>query len=156
MSNPKPGGALTGTLERIRQELDTVLESVWSGSEKALDAVGLKMGTQSLAPPVDILEEAERITVFVDLPGVNSENVDVSLSGNMLTIRGLRTPPTIGELDRWQLTARARGTFTRTIPLPASVNADQVTAVTQHGVLAIHLPKRQPEPIRQIKVDTAS
>jgi HSP20 family protein len=94
-----------------------------------------------IVPPVDLCESESEITVFVELPGVCAENLEVSLAGEGLRISGRKrkgAPPTgISHL----CSERDYGAFTRIIPMRWPVHVGEATAGLKDGVLTIHLPK---------------
>src|SRR5262245_22935520 len=127
---------LTASVEKLRRELDHWLDVAWSQGEKALDAFGLKGGW---APAVDIVERGDDILVFVDVPGIDPHGIELTLAGNMLTLRGERFCVRGDDDGHVHLRTRPRGKFQRSIPLPIPVNSDKVSAEAKDGVLTIRL-----------------
>jgi len=80
--------------------------------------------------------------VKADLPGIKEENLEVHVSGNMLTIAGNRDEEHREENDRYYATERSYGRFTRTFSLPEGVDIDRVQANLDSGVLTVSVPKR--------------
>jgi HSP20 family protein len=143
MSNDpqQPESLLTSSVERLRHELDRWLEVAWSQGERAIDSLGLRGGERDWCPPIDVRETGDAVLVEVELPGVQPGGVDVTLAGHMLTI----TAPIVmsdqeGEVRRRE---RPRGRFRRTIPLPVSVDPEQVSAETKYGVLRVRVGKSE-------------
>ncbi len=94
-------------------------------------------------PAVDVYDEADAVVVKADLPGMAKEEVDVSVSGSTLTIKGERKKEEeVKDTDyyRWE---RSYGAFSRTIDLPAEVRTDEAKATFQEGVLEVRLPKTE-------------
>lgn len=142
MSIPDPfrwgGGDVS--LDRLRREFENMLERAKTKGGQALDLFGLKSGGH--VPAVDVLETPEEVRVVVDLPGVLPDQVDLSLTGNMLTIRGAR--PSCEQMDSvtTHLCERGKGEFERVLPLPVDVDPEQVNAHAENGVLTITLTKK--------------
>lgn len=143
MSNDpnQPESLLTSSVERLRHELDRWLDVAWSQGERAIDSLGLRGGERDWCPPIDVRETGDAVLVDVELPGVQPGGVDVTLAGHMLTI----TAPIVageqqGEVRRRE---RPRGRFRRTIPLPVSVDPEQVEAETKYGVLRVRIGKAE-------------
>jgi HSP20 family protein len=152
-NDPRPQWSSKIPLDKLRQELENLFEVAKANSEKALDAMGIRTWGKTWSPPVDIVESDEYVTLFVDLPGVDPQFVDVSLAGNMLTIKGnrlLRTPG-VGEVEH--LAERFAGPFSRSIPLPVAVDPDAVTADAKNGLLTIRLAKQQTAKRKSIHID---
>jgi len=137
-------------LDKLRQEFEGFVDRARSSGERTLDALGLRQGR--FAPPVDLSETTEEVTIRVDLPGVDPNSVDVALSGNMLTLRGTRPVTEMATGETLHLQERSTGEFERTIPLPSPVDPSQVTAHAHNGVLLIRLPKKESAKVHQIKV----
>lgn len=132
---------LTSSVERLRHELDRWLEVAWSQGERAIDSLGLRGGERDWCPPIDVRETGDAVLVDVELPGVQPDAVEVTLAGHMLTV----TAPIVamseeGEVRRRE---RPRGRFRRTIPLPVSVDPDQVEAASKYGVLQVRIGKSE-------------
>jgi HSP20 family protein len=106
-------------------------------------------------PSVDLVKKDGELIVTVELPGIDPENVEVSLDDDILTIRGEKTEEReISEDDRY-LHERSYGKFQRRIPLPDGISADKVSADYDKGVLTVSvtLPEEAtPEP-RHIPVE---
>src|SRR4051812_24834382 len=105
------------SFEKLRQELDSLLESAWTNGEKALDRFGLRTTAAIFEPFMDVIESEESVIVVVELPGIEPAGVDVSLVGNMLTVRGERPPVVIAEGDKRHQCELRSGKFLRAIPL---------------------------------------
>ena len=104
-------------------------------------------------PALDVSETDEAIEVTAELPGVKPEDVDVNLSEELLTIRGEKRAEKEETKRDYHRIERSYGSFTRTVKLPASVNAEKVEATFKDGVLTIVLPKREEARTRKVKVE---
>jgi HSP20 family protein len=147
---PRHDRPLTASVEKLRRELDHWLDVAWSQGEKALDAFGLKSGFWS--PAVDVVEKGDDILVFVDVPGINPQTIELTLAGNMLTLKGERFCTRGDDDGHVHLRTRPRGKFHRSIPLPIPVDSDKVAADAKDGVLTIRLTKSERAKTRQIPV----
>ena len=107
-------------------------------------------------PTVDIFEDKDGITLKVELPEVDSKDVDINLEGNTLTLRGERKLERSDKKDGYSRIERWYGSFMRTFTLPTSVDSDQISAETKDGVLRVYLPKKAETKPRQIKVQTSA
>jgi len=111
--------------------------------------------TGTWVPPVDVVDTPEALLVRVELPGIDPEKVDTTISGEYLEIRGEKPMPEKIEDAKWYRFERATGAFHRRIRLPFPIDADKVEAQAQHGVLAIRLPKPAEVLPRRIDVKVA-
>ena len=141
-------------LERVRHEMDRWIDAAKSTGERALETLGLLGSGRPSMPAIDIIELAEEVVVLIDLPGVSSEAVELSLTGNMLTVKATRAGNEFPEAatPRLHLTERASVRFERSIPLPVAVNADAIRAESRDGLLTVSLLKVIAAPSRSIPV----
>lgn len=96
-----------------------------------------------LTPRVDLLEEKDALIAKVDVPGIEKEDLAVTVEGESLTVKGsFKTGHEVKEKD-YYFSERATGGFIRTIPLPCTVNTDKVTATLRNGLLEIRLLKAE-------------
>jgi len=98
--------------------------------------------TSQWAPRADIKEEAQRFVIYVDVPGVDPANIEVSMEKGILTIKGERAIEKSDQQGRFTRVERAHGSFHRRFALPDSADADTVSATGKHGVLEIVIPKK--------------
>ncbi len=106
------------------------------------------------SPLVDVFEDGEGITLKVELPEVDADDVDIQLEGNALTLRGERKLENADKQEGYHRVERSYGAFARRFTLPSTVETGNVTAQTRDGVLRIFLPKKAETKPRQIKVQT--
>jgi HSP20 family protein len=104
------------------------------------------------SPRVDVLDRDEEVLVRAEVPGVEKKDLQVELSGEMLTIRGERRREEKEEKGNYFHSEIAHGTFSRTLRLPQEVALDKVTAEFRDGLLEVHLPKNAPTEHRKIEV----
>jgi HSP20 family protein len=103
---------------------------------------------------LDVCEEGESYIVEVALPGVKPENVEVSVLGNTVTIRG--EWPARPEGRQYLHSERGGGRFERTITLPGEIDRDRVEAHAEHGVLRLALPKAEAARPKRIQLKIGS
>jgi HSP20 family protein len=108
-------------------------------------------GTDFL-PSFDVKETKDAYVVEADLPGVKEENVEVSLTGNVLQISGHREDETKEEGDQWFVVERSHGQFARSFSLPAGADPENVKAEMKNGVLRIGIPKRPEVQAKKISI----
>ena len=97
----------------------------------------------SWMPAVDVIEEDDRYLLKADLPGVDAKDIDIVFEDNALTIKGERTDNNESEKNGYKRIERRHGSFERTFSLPDDVDADNITAKNQHGVLEVRIPKQE-------------
>jgi len=104
-------------------------------------------------PPVDILEQADGIRITAEIPGVNPADVEISVEDNVLTIQGAKQQAAEEKTERVHRYERAYGAFQRTFTLPSTVDASNIKATYDNGVLTVTLPKVERAKPRQIQVE---
>jgi HSP20 family protein len=120
----------------------------WDPFARVERSTGLAAG--GFVPAVDVRETTEAYSFQVELPGVQEENVDISLAGNRLTISGQRTEEKRDEKDRYLSHEFSYGSFSRAFSLPKGTDPDNVRAEMKDGVLTITVPKRPEVQARRI------
>ena len=95
----------------------------------------------SSAPPIDISEDENCYKIMAELPGLDAKDVDVSMSGDMLVIKGEKRQEKEGTNQNYHFSERSYGAFHRAFDLPSSVDRDKISADFSKGVLTITLPK---------------
>jgi len=131
-------------LRTLRNEIDSLFDRF---VERPLGVI-----TGQIVPALDISETDTTITVKADLPGMDEQDLDVSLAGNTLTIRGEKKQEREETGRTYHTVERSYGSFSRSIRLPAAVQPDQVTADYKKGVLEIVLPKKEPAQAKKVDI----
>ncbi len=103
-------------------------------------------------PAVDIHESDEAFTLFVEVPGIQADQVHVDLEKNVLTIRAERSETDEVDAEGYRRVERYRGSFTRSFSLPETVDDETIEAKLADGVLTLRLPKRPAPSTRRIAV----
>jgi len=112
--------------------------------------------TSGVYPPLSLYETPEAFVVRAEVPGLEREDIGVSIEGKRLTLAGKRTlelPE--GTTRSWQRREQQAGVFRRTLELSQPVDAEKIAASYRHGVLEIRLPKTPEHQPRQIEVRVA-
>jgi HSP20 family protein len=108
--------------------------------------------TASFVPPVDIYEDAHKIVLKLEVPGMKQEDLDVQLENNALTIRGERKFEKEEREENFHRIERRYGSFFRSFAVPNTVSTEGVKANYEAGVLRIELAKREEAKPKQLKV----
>jgi HSP20 family protein len=128
----------------LRHEMDRVFDDLLRGfgmpSLPPPSPFG-RMPAPMLAPHVDVSESDEEVRIAAELPGIDEQDVEVSLSGDILTIRGEKRIEQDEKGRDYRIVERARGSFSRSLRLPFMVDPAQVQATVKDGVLTITIPK---------------
>ncbi len=106
------------------------------------------------SPFVDITSTDEHIQVKAELSGLNSDDINVDVTGNVLTIRGEKKIEEEQEEERYLFRERYFGSFKRSFRLPANVESDKVSAEFNDGILKIDIPKAEESKQKKIEIKT--
>jgi len=147
----KNEGPLASSLERMRQELDRWIDSARSQGTRAMDVFGFR-GEPRVSARLDLIESDDDIRVVMDAPGADPNLIQVSILGNMLTIKGHKPPTQTDANQTVHLNERSQGDFERSIPMPAPVDPENISAESKNGVVTVVLMKSERAKSRQIPV----
>ena len=111
------------------------------------------LSTATFAPPVDVYEDEHKITLKIEVPGIEEKDIDVRIENNTLTVHGERKFEKEEKEENFRRVERQYGSFTRTFTLPSTVDAEKVQADYEKGILKIQLPKKAEAKPKQIKVN---
>jgi len=136
-------------LEKIQDEMNKLFS--FSLSRWPERTSGLMEGTWG--PAVDIYDSKDNIFVKADIPGMAKEDINVSIHGDTLVIKGeKKQEKEIKEKD-FVRAERYYGSFHRAVSLPTEVDANKVSATYKNGVLELILPKKEEAKPKEIKID---
>lgn len=138
-------------LSDIQSEVNRLFDNFF-GTPSQGQATGLD---RVWAPAVDMYETKDELVVAAELPGLNEKEIHLSISGDMLTIKGERQWSREVKQEQYYRGERSFGRFERTLPLPIPVQADKVKATYHDGVLTVTLPKVDEIKPKEIKINLA-
>src|SRR5688572_8181101 len=131
-------------LSTLRREMDRLFEDFSDN--------GGRGGMEKWAPSMDVSETPEALVVKAELPGVDPKEVEISVSGDTLTVKGEKKEEKEEKGKTWHRLERSYGSFFRSMTLPMPVDADRITAEAKDGVLTITLPKTEKAKAKRIEV----
>ena len=135
----------TAPLLELGREMDQLINRCADGFDR-----GLFQRTRGF-PAVNVWENDEGFCAEAEIPGVKMEDIEITVSGNEVTVKGHREP--LGEEGlTYHRQERGFGEFARTIALPADVDTEKVSATLRDGVLTIIMPKAEAAKMRKIEV----
>lgn len=132
-------------MERLQREMNRLFRS----------SRGSRLQTAPSFPAMNIWTSDEGQVITAEIPGVDPEDLDVSVTGEILTLSGTRKPEDLGEDVRYHRQERGYGRFKRSIQLPYPVQADKIEASFNSGVLKIQLPRAEEDKPKKITVKSA-
>jgi HSP20 family protein len=133
-------------LESLRREMDRL----WDPSFTVAPFGGL--GSEAWLPSADISETKDKLLIKLDLPGLEAKDVDVSVSGDILTIKGEKRKEEEEKDEHYYCCERYCGSFQRSFRLPVDIQSDKVEASFDKGVLKVTLPRTEQAKKKEIEV----
>jgi len=136
-------------LEAIQNAMNRMFESSltrWGDRD-----VGLLEGAWS--PAIDIYDSKDSIVVKADIPGMTKDEIEVSVHGDTLVIKGEKKQEQEEKGKDYIRAERFYGAFNRVVSLPAAVDASKVNATYKNGVLELVMPKKEEAKPKQLKID---
>src|SRR3974390_2344196 len=112
--------------------------------------------TTSFAPAVDVYEDEHKVTLKIEVPGIEEKDIDVRIENNTLTVHGERKFEMEEKEENYRRVERQYGSFARSFTLPSTVDPEKVQADYDKGVLKIALAKKAEAKPKQIKVNVGS
>ena len=137
---------LFGELSPFRKEMDRLWNRFLG------EAPFVKTFDEMWSPSVDISETKDDFVVKAELPGLEAKDMNVSISGNILTIKGEKKAKEEEKDEHYHRVERYSGSFQRVFQLPSGVKADKVEANFDKGVLKVTLPKIEEAKKKEIEV----
>jgi HSP20 family protein len=155
-ASPRDEGALSpfSMLRRMREDMDRLFEGFWRHSPMQFAQPWTGEAARGLwNPHVDVREHDGMLSIAADLPGVKSDEVNVEITPEAVTIQGERRQESTQEERGYYRSERSYGSFYRTIPLPEGADTENASATLRDGVLRIDIrvPERQSKP-RKLEV----
>ena len=141
-------GSVSGELERMRREM----ERIWDRFSSESSTSTLE---QDWHPSLDLMETEDSLTAEVEVPGINPDDINISVTPDLLTVTGEKKQAPGAQEKNYLVRERASGRFSRSIALPTAVNPDRVEARYKDGILRINMGKRQAAKSKRIEVKPA-
>ena len=126
-------------MRHLQNEMSRVFDNAVAGAEDGSNVV-----TSRWTPAVDVREDSGQFVITADIPGVDPEDIDVTMENGVLTIKGERKIENHddGSDNGYRRVERVYGGFYRRFTLPDTADAEAISASGKHGVLEVVIPKR--------------
>ena len=109
-------------------------------------------GVRRWVPPMDLVETDDHLVMKADLPGVDSDEVNIEVKDGVLTVSGERKTEHEERADGFYRVERAFGGFSRSMSLPQQVDAEQISASFDKGVLEVRIPKPEERKPHRVQI----
>ena len=135
-----------GELGSVRSEMDKLWNKFLGETPFA------RSFTEEWSPSVDISETKDKLVIKAELPGLDAKDVNVSISGDLLTIKGEKKKEEEEKDEHHHYMERYYGSFQRSFQLPINVKTDKIEATFDKGILKVTLPKTEEAKKKEIEV----
>jgi len=135
----------------LQNRLNSIFQD-FARSDEASEA----LGAANFVPAVDVYEDAEKLVLKLEVPGIRREDLDIRVEGRTLTVKGERKFESEEKEENFHRIERRYGSFVRSFTLPSTVNTEKVEATSADGVLSISFAKKPEAQPKQIQVQIAS
>jgi len=123
---------------RLRREMDRLWEDYFGSGRRGLEPM-----EEVWSPAVDVSETGDKVTVKAEVPGMEAKDIEINLVGDILTIKGEKKSEREEKGENYHMVERSYGSFSRSLKLPAAVEADKIEASYKQGVLTVVCPKKE-------------
>ena len=137
-------GRTFSEFDRLRREMDDLYGALSGGT--------LPMPSAGVFPLLNLTEDTKNYYIRAELPGIKSNELDIQVTGEGISISGERNIPREGENAKYHRREREAGKFSRLINFPGQVDVEKVEAAMENGVLKVTVPKSEASIPRQITV----
>jgi HSP20 family protein len=136
-------------VSRLRREIDRLWEDFFGPSRRAFEPMA-----EAWMPAVDVSESGDKVTVKAEIPGMEAKDIEISMAGDTLTIKGVKKAEREEKEENYHLVERSYGSFIRSIRMPSPVDPDKIEANYKSGVVTITCPKKEEVKPKAIDVKT--
>lgn len=130
-------------MDRLQREMNRLMDGVSRPSSQGF-------------PSLNVWANEEHALVTAEVPGIDADDLDISVVNDTLTLAGRRSLPQTADDIQWHRHERWHGDFSRSLQLPFKIDSDNVEATYEDGVLRVTLPRAQEDQPRQISVKSGA
>jgi HSP20 family protein len=143
---------LSAPLHALQHELNRLFDEYWNPARiVASHPAPVDLEPTAWSPAIDLFETPSEVVLLAELPGVEPQSIDLFVTGNLLTLRGEKSPGAIAE-GHASVQERQFGTFHRQVALSTEVDLDAAHAEIRDGVLRVRIPKQEASQPRTIPI----
>jgi HSP20 family protein len=155
MAVQPPASQFLPSLQRSASSVFTPIQREFDRLFEHLGANWTAFTEMELAPRMDVRDTKEGLEISIELPGIAKDDVKISVDDDILTISGEKKSQKETKEEGYRLSERTYGSFSRSISLPSSVDADKIKASMENGVLTLVAPKNAAARSKTIKIEPA-
>jgi len=139
--------------QSFRQDMDRLFDRFTTGFGLPAFGRNLRTDWEVAAPAVDVGEDEKAYTVTAELPGIEEKDLDVTVTGDVLVLKGEKKQEKEEKNKNYYLSERSYGSFQRSFALPDGVDRSKISAAFSKGVLTVTLPKSVDSQKQQKKIE---
>ncbi len=128
-----------------------LLDRLFAESERSSS-----MAAEAWRPAIDAVETEQEFTLRMEVPGMDGNDLDITVTDGLLTIRGEKRPEPVAEKALYLRRELGWGAFRRTLRIPETVDVTGIDASCKDGLLTVCLPKRPEEPFQRVEIQTGA
>ncbi len=142
-------------IERMSKDMDRLWDQVFPTSRRFLKELPVKalMDRDTAPPAIDIAEKNDSVVVRAEMPGVEKENIDITLENKTLTMTGKIEQNHEEKKEDFYYSERSYRSYSRTVELPCKVDTGKIKAALKNGILTVTLPKAEDVKAKKITVE---
>mgnify|MGYP001170870697 CR=1 FL=1 len=134
-------------INKLRRDMERLFDRLWD----EFPMPRFPQTTREI-PFIDISETVDTLIIRAEVPGIIPEDLDISMTEDILAIKGTMEQDAVHEGENYHRTERRYGSFSRTLQLPCRIKTDDVRADYQKGIITIIMPKCKPNKPREVKI----
>ena len=135
------------------RRMDETMDRLWGGLGWRR---GLDEGIEAWSIPLDVVDEGETIVVKASLPGIDPDDIQVSIENDVLTIKGHIETEQETKEEAFLMRERRSGSFHRSLRLPDAIDADKAEPIFENGVLTVSFPKQEAKKVKTLRINAKS
>ncbi|HEX5983165.1 MAG TPA: Hsp20/alpha crystallin family protein [Solirubrobacterales bacterium] len=140
-------------LDALQGDMNRLFDSFFGRRE---GAVASGYGSRRWIPPMDLVETEDNLVLRADLPGVDRDEIEIEVKDGVLTVSGERKAQHEEKREGFHRVERSFGRFSRSLELPKGVEADNIEASYERGVLEVRMPKPAERKPTRIEIQSGS
>lgn len=135
---------------RMRNDMDRMLGRYMGEPANPIESAAVRL--EGWIPPVDVSETDDEILIRTELPGIASRDLEITITGTILTISGKKEEKEEMEQEDFYRCERRFGAFRRVIELPESADSERISADSDNGIVTIHVAKKPGQRAKRVEV----
>lgn len=142
-------------IEEMRKDMDRLFEEFFEPSRRRRRWWPKPAEAGTIVPSIDMYDRKNEIVLKAELPGVEKDAIDLTITNDAITLRGEVKKDEEAQIENYYVAERCYGSFSRTVALPVEVDSEKAKASFSQGVLEIVIPKKEEARPKEIKIEVS-